>query len=375
MSQNHSNSDGTSTDSPSFAEPFGNRVLSLTEVDALRRMTAQNSQQQQNTGGYQPSQLPTNPFLVLTQVPVQATPFASFANLQGNQNQTATGDNRRNDVSVQQSQNHSYLTGDDNWEQLLQPTPLAPNHSHSSKGNGTYSSLPSLQASSQQPQQSVQSPDQMKQDPSSLNNDSTENSTSNTDRSGPFNPSTMSFLQELMMNAATAALQQQQQMIEQQNNNTMNNSINSNNVNSSNMNQHGHISMNSNNITSNSSVNVSRQFMQGMNQGGAGRMQVDSSVGLVSRPELNNQNTGPGGVQAWKQMWDSASKTIFQQQHNPMQQAPSEHNKPNSTNNNPNFLVQPAKRKFQDLKQNNVSECFAYTACQYLLGTNLFTSA
>ena len=340
-SQNPSNSNGNSG-GPSFAEPYGNRVLSLTEVDSLRRMTMQNSQQQlqHNNGGLQQqSQLPTNPFLVLTQVPVQATPFANFANAQGNNQScmTQAHNNHNGNGGQQQQSSGDFMPEDDSWAQMLQPTPLAPNHYHNSGG------MPQQQQQPQQQRHQQLQHGMSHVQPVAPQSQSSDNGNSNNSTS--FNPSTMTFLQELMMNAATAALQQQQQMMQQQNNGGSNPMDSSNGS--------------GGNAPNNSFGNMSQQqLMQGMNQALTGRMPVDSSVSPVPRPDNNNNNNSSGseGVQAWKQMWDSASKTMFQQQHQLLHQAATgQDNKHFAMINTANFPAQPSKRKFTDFQHSDVS--------------------
>ena len=106
-----------------------------------------------------------------------------------------------------------------------------------------------------------------------------------------------------------------------------------------------------------------QQLMQGMNQAFAtatgSRMSVDTSVSPVQRPDNNNSSggttmtTGSDGVQAWKQMWDSASKSMFQQQHQLLQRAATGQDAKfnNSMNNTANLPIQPAKRKFAEMNQ------------------------
>lgn len=374
MSQNHPNAPSSNSSGLSFGEPYGNRVYSLGEVETLRRMTVQNNQQQQQgTQQQEPnSQLPTNPFVMLTQVPIQATPFANYGNAQGSntnmvkqQQQSSSTPNSGMNSSMNSSINSEKLRGnkknpkssdmmsspdEDSWAQLLQPTPLAPNHFHNSKPQQQQPQPQPMQNTSQfqhgmslsqqsmqqqpQPQQhpmQQQQPSQQQQQQLPGNNNKGEN---------PFNPSTLSFLQELMMNAATAALQQQQQQQMMQ--------------------------------PPNSQQQQSFPQQQQQLQGGRQQQQqpstadstfsmpvaVDSSVSPVTRPESSDEGAGSDGVQAWKQMWDSASKAMFQQQHQLLQQRANTGqlmlNNNNKPNINPPMPAQPAKRKFDDFDQDLV---------------------
>ena len=374
-SQSPSNSNNGNNGVRSFVEPYGNRVLSLNEVDTLRRMTMQNSQQQQqqeqNRGGAQPqssSQLPTNPFLVLTQVPVQATPFANFASnnpQQGiNHNQSCmTQNNGRQQPQQLQPQGptsssslsagNNFMPDDDSWAQMLQPTPLAPNHFHN--GGGMPQQQQRLQHGMAQPQQSPHQQQQQQQQQQQRPG----NNNSNTS----FDPSTMTFLQELMMNAATAALQQQQQQQMMQQNNNGNNTMMNDSSSTGSHSQGGSVAANNNKNFQNMSPQQQQLMMQSMTQALAGRIPVDTSVSPVPRPDHNNSsNNGTVGVQAWKQMWDSASKTMFQQQYQQLlqqtgqQQQPqvaSSHNNNNVLHNSASFPVQPSKRKYADFAKNN----------------------
>eukprot|EP00977_Amphora_coffeiformis_P028125 scaffold34700_cov256-Amphora_coffeaeformis.AAC.1 len=368
-SQSPSNSNGNNG-GRSFVEPFGNRVLSLGEVDRLRRMTMmqngqqqqQQQQQQQNRGGSQSSaQLPTSPFLVLTQVPVQATPFANFAsnnnNTQGNSNTQSCmtqNSNHYNGIPQQQQQQQQQLQprepssygndsmpDDDNWVEMLQPTPLAPNHFQNGGG------MPHRQQQFQHGMSQQQAP----QLPQQNNNT-------------PFDPSTMTFLQELMMNAATAALQQQQQQqIMQQNTNIGNN--NNNNMmmmNDSSSNSRGSsVAPNNNSNFQNMSPQQQQLMMQSMTQALAGRIPVDTSVSPVPRPDHSDgcknssTSTEANGVQAWKQMWDSASKTMFQQQHQQLLQQTGCASQHNNMINSASFPIQPSKRKYAEFNKNSNS--------------------
>lgn len=374
----------------SFGEqqPFGNRVFSLGEVEALRRMTVQKNQEQQQqissggstsstTGGgnQQPqgqqqnssqSQLPSNPFVVLTQVPIQATPFANFANTQGNKAQQQPsgqggGARANNDKSVQQQQQQSSgsLAQDNvSWTHLLQPTPLAPDHFHNPSApqqqlqnptaqqlqQGATMSLPQQQQQAQQMTMTQQQRPQQQQQPNNSNNS--------------FTPSTLSFLQELMMNAATAALQQKQQQMMQQNN--------------SNNSQQGFPQQQQPQSQQFQGARLQQQQQQppsatGGQQAFTVPIAVDSSVSPVTRPESSGrQATDADGVQAWTKMWDSASKTMFQQKHQLLLQRAAStqpRDKLSSANSNGSsgaLPAQPAKRKFDDLDRANVCILLRY---------------
>jgi hypothetical protein len=315
MSSKQSSNQGGNANASSFPggdTVFGNRIFSLSEVEALRRMTVQQQQQQQQRETQQQAEgqannpqigRPAHPFVVLTQVPVQATPFARLAQGSSQQQQSHSGGTAPPSAGQGVSASNFDME-DDSWAQFLQPTPLAPDHHHPGKP----AELPRPeQQSSSIPQQASQ---QVSQKPT-------------VQKEAPFNPSTVNFLQQLMMNAASAALQQQQSQVPGGNN---------------------FLGMGQ------------QQFPQAqpqysmnntsMPQPFVGRMQVDSPINPVPRPDTT-ANHSSMTAQGWKQMWDSGSKPMFPQQHQLLQQ-------PVAVQAN-TFSAQPSKRKFDDMDHEEVS--------------------
>ena len=366
MSQNSSNPTGNNSMTASYAQNIGSRALTSSEMESLRRMTTmQQQQQQQQQNNNQPQtiqssqQMASNPFVVLAQVPVQGTPFANNFTHHG-QGQTANGSQSSNHGGVQQQQqqqqqhqpNLSFPTTEESWAQMLQPTPLAPDHSHTAQSNKSQQLQPNHQSShaSRSGGQALQY--------SNAGTNNQNNNSSNMSNNSQFNATTMSFLQELMRNAAQAALQQRQQAMQgsNQNANSNNNSMSGNQMRSNNMN-----AGNNQNASNTAAMMHSAQaFLQSMGGGPAnnmatGVMPVDSSVSPVTRPDSssNSISSQPQGVDAWKQMWDSASQSMFQQQHQQLLHKAATSQDSKFSSNAAALPVQPAKRKFTDMSESD----------------------